>query len=178
MKNLLHKISIATEKLERFLIISATLSIMLNSTANAIGRYAFNKSLYFAEELNQFLIVSVTFIGFAYAVRQGRNIRMTAVYDVMSFKFQKILTTIISLLTGMLMFYLAYHAILYVQELKSINRLSPALEFPVYWVYTIIPIGFTIAGLQYSMSFLMNLLNTKIYVSFDIIENNKLGKSK
>lgn len=178
MKELLHKISVATEKLERFLITTAILAMMINSTANAIGRYAFNKSLFFSEELNQFLIVSVTFIGFAYAVRQGRNIRMTAVYDSLSFKAQKVLTTVIALLTGMLMFYLAYHAFLYVQELKSINRLSPALQFPVYWVYSIIPIGFAIAGLQYSMSFLMNLLHKEIYVSFDVTENkhNNVGE--
>ncbi len=43
MKELLHKISVATEKLERFLIMTAILAMMINSTANAIGRYAFNK---------------------------------------------------------------------------------------------------------------------------------------
>ena len=178
MKELLHKISVATEKLERFLIMTAILAMMTNSTANAIGRYAFNKSLFFSEELNQFLIVSVTFIGFAYAVRQGRNIRMTAVYDSLSTKAQKVLTTIIAFLTAMLMFYLTYHAFFYVKELKDINRLSPALQFPVYWVYAIIPIGFFIAGLQYSMSFLMNLLHKEIYVSFDVIENRntKVGE--
>ena len=162
MKELLHKISVVTEKLERFLIMTAILTMMINSTANAIGRYAFNKSLFFSEELNQFLIVSVTFIGFAYAVRQGRNIRMTAVYDSLSTKAQKVLTTIIALLTAMLMFYLTYHAFFYVKEFKDINRLSPALQFPVFWVYAIIPIGFVIAGLHYSMSFLMNLLHQEI----------------
>lgn len=103
---------------------------------------------------------------------------MTAVYDSLSFRSQKILTTIIALLTSALMFYLAYHSLLYVEELKSINRLSPALQFPVYWVYAIIPIGFSIAGLQYSMSFVMNLLHKEIYVSFDVTENktNEVGE--
>lgn len=178
MKDLLHKISVATEKLERFLIMIAILVMMTNSTANAIGRYAFNKSLFFSEELNQFLIVTVTFVGFAYAVRQGRNIRMTAVYDSLSFRAQKILTTMIALCTALLMFYLAYQGLLYVEELKSINRLSPALQFPVYWVYSIIPIGFVIAGLQYSMSFIMNLLHQEIYVSFDVIENKTSAKGE
>ncbi|MCZ8486502.1 TRAP transporter small permease subunit [Vibrio lentus] len=47
------------------------------------------KACFFQKELNQFLIVSVTFIGFAYAVRQGRNIRMTAVYDSLNTKAQE-----------------------------------------------------------------------------------------
>ena len=178
MKNLLHKISVVTEKLERFLIMTAILAMMVNSTANAIGRYAFNKSIFFSEELNQFLIVAVTFIGFAYAVRKGRNIRMTAVYDSLSLRAQKCLTTVIALLTSLLMFYLAYQAFLYVAELKSLNRLSPALQLPVYWIYAIIPVGFAIAGLQYGMSFIMNLLHKEIYLSFDVIENknDKIGE--
>lgn len=178
MKDLLHKISAVTEKLERFLIMTAILVMMMNSTANAIGRYAFNKSIFFSEELNQFLIVAVTFIGFAYAVRKGRNIRMTAVYDSLGLRAQKYLTTLIALFTSMLMFYLAYQAFLYVEELKNLNRLSPALQLPVYWVYAIIPIGLAIAGLQYGMSFLMNLIHKEIYLSFDVIENknDKVGE--
>ncbi|MGF1790812.1 TRAP transporter small permease [Photobacterium profundum] len=178
MKNLLHKISVVTEKIERFLIMTAILAMMVNSTANAIGRYAFNKSIFFSEELNQFLIVAVTFIGFAYAVRKGRNIRMTAVYDSLSLRTQKCLTTVIALFTSLLMFYLAYQAFLYVAELKNLNRLSPALQLPVYWIYAIIPVGFAIAALQYGMSFIMNLLHKEIYLSFDVIENknDKVGE--
>lgn len=176
MKKLLSTLSELTEKLERYLIMFAILAIMINSTANAIGRYAFSKSLFFSEELNQFLIVVVTFVGFAYAVRKGRNIRMTALYDSLSTKTQKRMTMFIALITSFLMFYLAYLAFFYVIELKQINRLSPSLQIPVYWVYAIIPIGFAIAGLQYAMSFIMNLLHPEIYVSYDVIENkNKVA---
>ncbi|MDD1792824.1 TRAP transporter small permease [Enterovibrio sp. ZSDZ42] len=171
MKNLLKKVSLITEKLERFLIMTGIIAMMVNSTANAIGRYAFNKSIFFSEELNQFLIVGVTFIGFAYAVRKGRNIRMTAVYDSLSLRAKKILTTVIALTTSLLLFYLAYLSVFYVIELKNINRLSPALQMPVYYIYAIIPVGFAMAGLQYAMSFAMNLLHKEIYVSFDVTED-------
>ncbi|MEJ2766846.1 TRAP transporter small permease [Photobacterium sp. MCCC 1A19761] len=173
MKGILHQISQVTETLERVLITSFILIMMMNSTANAIGRYAFNQSLFFAEELNQFLIVAVTFIGFAYAVRKGRNIRMTAVYDALGPRAQKHLTTLIALITSLLMFYLAYQSLLYVAELKTMNRLSPALQLPVFWVYAIIPVGFAIAGLQYLMSLAMNLIHDDIYLSFDMIENKQ-----
>lgn len=173
MKHLLKKVSAFTEQLERVLIISGIIAMMVNSTANAIGRYAFNKSIFFSEELNQFLIVGVTFIGFAYAVRKGRNIRMTALYDALGYKARKLLTTIIALFTALLLFYLAYLSVFYVAELKSINRLSPALQFPVYYIYAIIPIGFAMAGLQYAMSFAMNLLHPEIYVSLDVTEEEE-----
>ncbi|MDX1541363.1 MAG: TRAP transporter small permease subunit, partial [Geminicoccaceae bacterium] len=49
-----------------------------NSIANVIGRFVFAQSIYFSEELNQFLIVLVTFVGIGYAARKGRHIRMSA----------------------------------------------------------------------------------------------------
>ncbi len=179
MKRILGKISFLSEQLEKAIVCFGIMVIMLNSTANALGRYIFGKSIFFSEELNQFLIVSVTFIGFAYAVRKGRNIRMTALYDYLSHRSRKLIATLIALTTSLVMFYLCYEAYLYVFDLKNLNRLSPALQFPVYAIYSIIPIGFGIAGMQYLISFLMNLTRREIYLSYDVIESERsaLGDS-
>ncbi|WP_434362962.1 TRAP transporter small permease [Parasalinivibrio latis] len=175
MNSILNKISDWTEQLEKLIIIVSILAMMINSTVNAIGRYAFNRSLFFSEELNQFLIVSVTFVGFAYAVRKGRNIRMTAIYDMLNYRWKKVMMSIISILTALLMFYLAYYSVIYVMELKEINRLSPALQLPVFWIYAVIPVGFAIAGIQYISGFVMNVTHREIYVSFSKIESNTDG---
>ena len=171
MKNILQYINGITETIEKFVVFLSIFLMMANSTANAIGRYVFDKSLFFSEELNQFLIVAITFIGFAYAVRKGRNIRMTAMYDALGYGPKKILMTIITITTGLLMFYLAYKAIFYVIELKDINRLSPALQFPVYIIYAIIPVGLGVAGLQYLTAFFMNVTHKEIYLSHDVTDS-------
>lgn len=171
MKNIFNSISSFTESIEKFVVFFSILLMMVNSTANAIGRYVFGKSLFFSEELNQFLIVAVTFIGFAYAVRKGRNIRMTAVYDSLGYVAKKTISTVISITTGLLMFYLAYKAIFYVIEIKELNRLSPALQFPVYIIYSIIPVGLSIAGLQYLIAFFMNITHKEIYLSHEVIDS-------
>lgn len=170
MKKVLYKINAITEKIERFIIGLSVIAMMMNSTANAMGRYFFNKSIFFSEELNQFLIVAITFIGFAYAVRKSRNIRMTAIYDSLSHGAKKIIYTLIAISTSILMFYLAYLAYFYVLELQDINRLSPALQFPVYIIYSIIPLGLSMAGIQYLVSFLMNITHRNIYLSYDLVE--------
>tara|TARA_R110002111_G_scaffold238757_2_gene300517 strand:+ start:24042 stop:24584 length:543 start_codon:yes stop_codon:yes gene_type:complete len=172
MKNLLSNISSITERIEKYIVCSSIVLMMLNSTANAIGRYFFNQSIFFAEELNQFLIVSVTFIGFAYAVRKGRNIRMTAVYDALNHSAKKVISIMIAAVTAALMFFLAYLAFHYVVELKELNRLSPALQFPVYLIYSVIPLGLAMAGIQYLISLIMNLTHREIYLSYDVTENN------
>ncbi|AAZ25116.1 MULTISPECIES: TRAP transporter small permease [Colwellia] len=173
MKKIFITISKTTELIEQYIVCYSILLMMVNSTANAIGRYAFGKSLFFAEELNQFLIVTITFVGFAYAVRKGRNIRMTAVYDSLGYYAKKVITTLISITTGLLMFYLAYKAIFYVIELKDLNRLSPALQFPVYIIYSIIPLGLGIAGLQYLIAFFLNITHKEIYISREVVEKGE-----
>ncbi|SLN35745.1 TRAP transporter small permease [Ruegeria meonggei] len=168
MKTLLLTVSRGTELIEKCVIICAILLMMVNSTANAIGRYAFDRSIFFSEELNQFLIVAVTFVGFAYAVRKGRNIRMTALYDSLNDRSKKALLTLISLATGLLLLFLTYKSVFYVLEIKDINRLSPALQFPVYIVYSIIPIGLGMASLQFLIAFVMNVTHEGRYLSYEI----------
>ncbi|WP_293267753.1 TRAP transporter small permease [Neptunomonas sp.] len=170
MKKIFLQISNVTEWIEKFVVISSILLMMANSTANAIGRYVFGKSLFFSEELNQFLIVAITFIGFAYAVRKGRNIRMTAVYDSLGYTAKKTVSILIAMITGVLMLYLSYKAVFYVIELKDLNRLSPALQFPVYIIYAIIPVGLFVAGIQYLITFFMNITHKEIYLSFEVID--------
>lgn len=172
MKTLLVALSRGTEFIEKIIIIAAILLMMINSTANAIGRYAFGKSLFFSEELNQFLIVSVTFVGFAYAVRKGRNIRMTAVYDMLSQSKKKVVMTVITLSTSLLLAFLAYKSVFYVLEIKDLNRLSPALQFPVYIIYSVIPVGLFMASLQYLIAFIMNLTHAGVWHSYEIEDSD------
>ena len=170
MKRILLTTSKVTEVIEKYVIIFSILLMMVNSTANAIGRYAFGKSLFFSEELNQFLIVGITFVGFAYAVRRGRNIRMTAVYDALGDRSKKVLMTFISLSTGLLLAYLAYKSVFYVLEIKDVNRLSPALQFPVYIIYSVIPLGLAMASLQFLIAFFMNITHEGNYLSYDVMD--------
>lgn len=170
MKNLLGKVNSITATIEKVILALSIMLMMINTTANALGRYIFNQSIYFSEELNQFLMISVTFVGLAYAVRNGRNIRMTAIYDSLSHKKKKILMIIIALFTSLLMFLLAYEAYVYVMQVKEINRQSPALQIQVYLVYMIVPIGFFMSGIQFFIRFIQNLLHEEIYLSYDVIE--------
>ncbi len=174
MKKILERINTITAKIEVFILSASILLMMVNTTANGLGRYLFNQSLYFSEELNQFLMVSVTFIGFAYAVRNGRNIRMTAIYDSLSHKNKKKLTMFIAIITAALMFFFAYQAVIYVSHLKEINRLSPALQLEVYIIYAIVPVGFFMAGIQFLIRFIQNIFHEEIYLSYDVIEEKDL----
>ncbi len=58
-------------RFEAFVLAFGVLMMAANSIANVVGRFVFSQSIYFTEELNQFLIVLVTFVGLGYRRAQG-----------------------------------------------------------------------------------------------------------
>jgi TRAP-type C4-dicarboxylate transport system permease small subunit len=60
----------------------ATFAMMLLTTADAVGRYLFNRPILAAYELTtNYLMAAVIFLAMPYAYRQGANIRVTFLVD-------------------------------------------------------------------------------------------------
>ena len=66
---------------EEAILSGGILVIAFLTIANVFCRTFLGFSLAFAEEVSQFLIILVTFVGLSYGAAQGRHIRMTALYD-------------------------------------------------------------------------------------------------
>ncbi|WP_227369498.1 TRAP transporter small permease [Halomonas sp. M20] len=159
-------------KAEAFVLAWGIIIMATNTIANVIGRYVFSQSIYFSEELNQFLILIVTFFGLGYVTRKGQHIRMSAVYDALSPRVQKIFMIIIATLTGAVMLLLAWYAFEYVQKIARRGQITPALQFPLYLTYIWVIIGFLITGVQYILTVLKNLnfSDTNVYISYSQVD--------
>jgi TRAP-type C4-dicarboxylate transport system permease small subunit len=158
-------------KVETLILAYAVILMAINSIANVIGRFVIGQSIYFSPELNQFLIVLVTFVGLAYATRQGRHIRMSAFYDQLSDRGRKVLMIIIALVTGTVMFVLAYYSYLYVDRVARLGKVTPALQVPLYLTYIWVPIGFVVTGIQYFLTVYKNLREPDVYISFEHVDS-------
>ena len=158
-------------KFEVFVLAYGVLLMAANSIANVAGRFFLSQSIYFSEELNQFLIVLITFVGLGYAARKGRHIRMSAVYDQLSDRNRKILMVIIATVTSVIMFGLAYYAYKYVSRIARLGTVTPSLQLPLYLTYIWVPIGFFITGLQYALTVVSNLRHSDIYLSYEEIDS-------
>lgn len=145
----LQKLDWLLEKLEAFILASSILLMALNSVANVFGRYLFSQSIYFSEELNQFLIIFVTFVGCSYAARHSRHISMSAFIEHLAGKPAAATLLLINLLTALLMLWLAWAAIGYVQSAARVGRASSALQMPLHYIYLLIPLGLGMTGLQF-----------------------------
>lgn len=157
-------------RFEAFVLAWGVILMAVNSIANVIGRFVFNQSLYFSEELNRFLIVLITFVGLGYAARKGRHIRMSAFYDQLGDRGKKILMILIAAITGAFMFLLAYYSYLYVERVAQLGRVTPALQVPLYLTYLWIPVGFVITGIQYWLTVVRNLTAPDVYISWEQVD--------
>lgn len=161
-------------KLEEYIVSYSIIIMAAILVVSVIARKVFNNSLTYSEEAGQFLMVILTFIGTSYAVRKGSHINMSAVLDFAPFKLKKALTLFISFCTMVLMFVFAYFGYEYLLTVIARGRVTPALEIPRYFITMFLPIGFTLAGIQYLINFILNIKDKdEIYLGNDMPESEK-----
>lgn len=142
------------------------MAVALLAIINVASRTFFGESLSAAEELIQFLMIMITFIGTSYAASQGRHIRMSAFYDMLSMRGRRVMMIITSFVTGSLLWTLAFFAVSYAHTLSVLGTKSPVLGVAYTYIYWLAPIGLFMAGLQYFMTFTRNCSSSEVYFSY------------
>lgn len=170
---LLGKIDDLIGKVEVLILSWGIIIMATNTIANVFGRYVFNQSIYFSEELNEFLMVIVTFMGLGYATRKGIHIRMSAVYDQLPPRAKKAAMILIALTTAVVMAVLAWYALEYVQKVANRGRVTPALQLPLYLTYIWVIVGFALTAIQYLLTAIknFNFADENVYVSYKEIDS-------
>jgi C4-dicarboxylate transporter, DctQ subunit len=161
----------ALARFEAVVLAFGILLMAATSIANVIGRFVFAQSIYFSEELNQFLIVLVTFVGLGYAARKGRHIRMSALYDQLSDRGRKVMMIIIAAVTAAVMFALAWYSYEYVARVARLGKVTPSLQVPLFLTYVWVPIGFIVTGIQYVLTVVQNLRSPDVWISYEQVDS-------
>ncbi len=170
LPGLLGKVDILISKIEAVMLAVGVLLMALNTIANVIGRFVFQNSIFFSEELNRILIILITFAGISYAARHGRHIRMSAIYDALPPRTRKLLMIVIALITAIFMFGLCYYAFNYIVTQAGRGRVLPSLQIPVWITLIWVPIGFFMTGMQYLLTAIKNVIEKDIYLSTAVLE--------
>lgn len=152
--------------IERTIIAASVLLMAFLMSAHVVGNLLFNRGIPGTYEVTEMLIVIITFVGLGYAARHARHIRMSAVYDLLKGHLRKALLILISVGTAALMFYLAYKSAQYDLALYVRGRSSSALHIPMWTINLALPAGFTLAGIQYTLTAIRNLISKDIYRTF------------
>jgi TRAP-type C4-dicarboxylate transport system permease small subunit len=164
---LLEKINKWIKKFEEFILAYGVLLMGGLTIVNVFARNIFNHSLSFATEINEFLIVLITFLGTSYAARNGRHIRMSAFHDIANKKIKKILTYIMTFGTSVFMYLFTYLSGKFVLKIFQQQKLSPVLRMPMYWIWVFVPIGFLMTAIHYNLAFVKNIIEDDVWISFE-----------
>jgi TRAP-type C4-dicarboxylate transport system permease small subunit len=163
-------IDVSIARIEAVLLAIGVLLMALNTVANVIGRFVLGQSIFFSGELNQALIILITFAGLSYAARHGRHIRMSAIFDALPPSLRKPLMAFITVVTAAAMFLLTWYSVEYVLTQASRGRLLPALQIPIWWIIVWAPLGFFLTGLQYTLTAIKNVIDKDIWLSTSTME--------
>lgn len=171
-RGILHLLDHAVGRLEAFALGWAVLVLATFTVANVAGRFFFDESIFFVEELSEFLMVLITFFGLGYVTRKGRHIRMTALYDQLPPRGKKAVMILIAAVTAAMMFVMAWYALEYVQRTAARGKVTPALQLPLYLTYVPVVLGFFLSGVQYLLTVLRNLDfgDPRVFASFSALD--------
>lgn len=178
IKTAIKKVSTVTGKIvdtfETYSLIGCMGALTALLIVNFLARQFFT-SIYFAEEISEFLVIFTTFVGVSYGVRKARHIRMAAFLDMMPPLVEKAFTIMISAVSAFTMFFMANSSWNYLLNSYQKAHVTPALELP-YWIfYIIIPIGFFMAGIQYIRTIIKNLVEKETWLSPDQQSEYEIG---
>ena|SRR6185312_4723771 len=118
-------------------------SVALNF-ANVVGRYFFNDSIYWAEEVMLFLMAGCVFLGNGVVAWSGRQLRMDVIVGMMPARVQKLLALASELIfIGVAVTIVAF-AIPVIVQLWSFDQRSQSAEIPMYIPQSMVPIGLSL----------------------------------
>lgn len=171
-QNLLTFISNFLNRIEEFILVFSIFAMAILSVAGVFFR-KMGMSLSFIDELHQAFIIAITFFGLSYAARKSRHIRMTALYEWLPTQIKKIVMIFTALITAITLGYLSYASLVYVQSVQQSQVVTPGLRIPTYLFYIPVCVGLILATIEYTLSFLINLIHKPIHTSSLMKEQNQ-----
>jgi TRAP-type C4-dicarboxylate transport system permease small subunit len=118
-------------------------SIALNF-ANVIGRYFFNMSIFWAEEVMLYLMVACVFLGNGVVAWSGRQLRMAVIVAMMPVPVQKVLALVAELTFIVVAVAIVVFAWPVIRDLWLFDQRSQSAELPMGIPQIMIPIGLSI----------------------------------
>jgi TRAP-type C4-dicarboxylate transport system permease small subunit len=119
--------------------------MMMLVVVDVFMRYVMRQPLMVADEFSAYMLVALSFLGFAYTWRQGGHVRVEVVVNYLPpriYNWARLAGLILTLIFMLEMDRAAYKMIVYALEMKM--RSSTWMMFPLFWPQLTIFIGFVL----------------------------------
>ena len=123
----------------RWIVISMMAVMATLVFMNVVSRYIFNHSIIWAEEVSQYLMVWVAFLGAGLALRQGRHVAIEMLQDRLPPRARRMTRHLVALL---LILFMGILIVLGFQFARfAWDQETPVLNIPLGIPYLAVPIG-------------------------------------
>lgn len=151
-------------RIEEVLIGLVVLGVTVLLFVNAVLRYGFDSSLYWAEEFIRYALIWITFIGSAIAFRNESHFGVDLILRVKSEKFVKAVRLLNDIICFIFCGFVAYYGYKMVVFNMGTGQTSPAMQIELWKVYLIIPLSGVV-----SMVYIVRNFIRKIITSADVL---------
>ncbi len=106
-----------------------------------IFRYILSSPIMWAEEVQLWCFLWITFLGAGAAFRYGSHVAVEIVFDLLPAKVQKVLTLINYIIVMGILIYLLFLGADLLSLMLKIHKTTAILRVPMWFINSIIPIG-------------------------------------
>jgi len=123
--------------------------MMMLVVVDVFMRYVMHRPLMIADEFSAYMLVALSFLGFAYTWRQGGHVRVEVVVNYLPprlYAWMRLIGLILTFIFMVEMDRAAFKMIAYALQMKM--RSSTWLMFPLFWPQLTIFVGFVLLTLM------------------------------
>ncbi|MBA9027412.1 MULTISPECIES: TRAP transporter small permease [Bacillaceae] len=116
--------------------------------AQVLSRFVFNISIGWTEEISRYFFVWLIYLSAAMAAKHGRHIRVEIIDTFFPRSISKWFGLLSDILWVAFTIFVAFYGYEMVMMMMGHGQLSPAVQLPMWLVYSIIPIGYALIALR------------------------------
>jgi C4-dicarboxylate transporter DctQ subunit len=125
------------------------------ATVQVILRYFFGTGFFWAEEVAVYACIWTAFLAAGTAVRGGEHLSVEIIHLLVGQRGERMLVRVIAAAGLAAAVALVVYGIAFVQSARDFGQLSPALQWPMWIIYLVIPIS----GVLMSIRFLQQIVS-------------------
>jgi len=156
---------------ESLLVLLLVLITCVEMIQVTVRNIPFIPSLTWAEEFCRFCWIWSVFLSLPYTLKMSNMLRVSVLLDLFPQKTHNIINVVIDLINATVMFGLGVASIPLMQRIIRYGEFSPAMKWPMWFVYGILLIGFFLAAARAMQQAYFHLkdLNGKSFSTLDMV---------
>ena len=145
---MLRKLLQYSEQFEEVMSVILFSLLVILCFMQVVFRFVINFSLSWTEELANYDFILLVYISCSLCIQKGSHVRVEVIDIFVVGRAKYLLDQAMDLIWSIFIFAVGWHAIAIAQDALMIGKTTPALDWPYGWVYSIIPLTFTLMTLR------------------------------